>query len=250
VLEIALGDATSAVVINTAKLGISRESQIFVDGDPAKVIFNVTGKGSVPIGDTSEVEPAILAPLATIRAGKDAVTGSLLAKGVSLKGASTVPSTDGGGGPTGLCCQLVDKTTGKPTTCDDIRRSDASVERCFRGGFPVDGTCNESTGSCEAPSLPPEEVVCCSDSSFGICQAARADDCFLGPQGPAGSVCDAATGACVLPGETSPGDCCDDFFGCSGGPGLGSFFGGCMQGSEVQTNAICDPTSQPFCKSP
>jgi hypothetical protein len=150
VLEIALDDATTAVVINTAKLKIAKESQIFVDGDPAKVIFNVTGKGSVPIGNLAEVEPAILAPLATIRAGKEAVTSSLLAKAVSLQGASTVPSSGGGGGGgTGLCCQFVDELSG-PAGCDDIRPR--GEKRCYlHPGYVEYGfACNAETGLCEA----------------------------------------------------------------------------------------------------
>jgi hypothetical protein len=102
--------------------------------------------------------------------------------------------------------------------------------------------CSSAIGAVVAPP-PPQTTPCCNmGASCG--QPIDAEGCatfFLGTPGPAGSVCNAATGACEAP-PAGPGRCCMSTLAsvCIGGPDLD--LSGCVPPSALDFPfAICEP---------
>ena len=108
-----------------------------------------------------------------------------------------------------------------------------------------------STSSSTTTSLS-GPVPCCAFPSFNVCAHGPMADCASlgGVPGAAGSLCDSATGACLMV-SPSPGPCCDidrepGDEACSAGPGADAP-GQCDSPHSYVPNAICSSDTPSVC---
>ena len=137
----------------------------------------------------------------------------------------------------------------------ETKFDEAVMKAEAKGGCAVTGdgstiedaadTCVNNVTALTSPPPPPPAITCCAFTyPAAYCAYADALSCG-GTAGPAGSVCDAATGTCVTTTPT-PGDCCDGLpvypglSGCAVGPAAGLICG-VNPGSTFHSATLCAP---------
>jgi len=88
-LVIRLDPATDAVIVNTRDLDAQLAGNLAVDGDAAKVVINVAGKGRhAAVGQLATIPVTVLAPQTTLKVGPRAkLSGTVAAAKLVVQGA-------------------------------------------------------------------------------------------------------------------------------------------------------------------